>query len=115
MARGQLMLKRWLLHLAVWSIPLPWIASECGWIVAEYGRQPWSIAGVLPTNLSASSVSVAEVTGSLVSLGGLYTFLLVVDVLLILRYIRLGPSCLGTGRYRLERKPHGSPEQGAPA
>jgi cyd operon protein YbgT len=43
--------------LAIWCIPLPWIASEAGWFVAEYGRQPWTISGVLPTHLSASNIS----------------------------------------------------------
>ena len=46
--------QRWLMRLAFWSIPLPWIAAELGWIVAEYGRQPWTISGVLPTFLSVS-------------------------------------------------------------
>ncbi len=44
------------MKLALWSIPLPWIAIELGWIVAEYGRQPWTISEVLPTHLSVSSV-----------------------------------------------------------
>jgi len=49
--------RRWLLHVMLWSLPLPWIAAELGWIVAEYGRQPWAIDGVLPTFLAVSSVS----------------------------------------------------------
>ena len=44
-------------ELALWSLPLPWLAAELGWIVAEYGRQPWAIEGVLPTALGVSSVS----------------------------------------------------------
>ena len=54
--------RRWLLRLAIWSLPLPWIAAELGWVVAEYGRQPWAIDGVLPTFLAASSVSAAQVS-----------------------------------------------------
>ena len=61
--------RRWLLRLALWSLPLPWIAAELGWIVAEYGRQPWAIDGVLPTFLAASSVSAAQV---LFTLAGLF-------------------------------------------
>src|SRR5690606_31336197 len=45
--------RRWFLKLAVWSLPLPWIAIECGWFVAEYGRQPWAVEGVLPTFYAA--------------------------------------------------------------
>ena len=52
---------RWYLRLALWSLPLPWLAAELGWIVAEYGRQPWAIEGVLPTALGVSSVSAAQV------------------------------------------------------
>jgi cytochrome d ubiquinol oxidase subunit I len=103
MARKQIPQKRWLLWLALWGIPLPWIASECGWFVAEYGRQPWTIAEVLPTFLSASTVPASHVVGSLLSLGLLYTAMLVVEVWLMLKYVRLGPSSLQTGRYHFEQ------------
>ena len=51
--------RRWLLRLAFCSLPLPWIAAEVGWIVAEYGRQPWIIEGMLPTFLAASPIPAA--------------------------------------------------------
>jgi len=91
--------QRWLLRLAVYSIPLPWIASELGWVVAEYGRQPWTISGVLPTSLSVSSLPVSSVYASLAAFVLFYTALFVVEMYLMLKYIRLGPSSLGTGRY----------------
>jgi cytochrome d ubiquinol oxidase subunit I len=91
--------QRWLLRLAVWSIPLPWIAAELGWIVAEYGRQPWTISGVLPTALSVSSLPVSSVYASLAAFVAFYTALFVVEMYLMLKYIRLGPASLGTGRY----------------
>jgi cytochrome d ubiquinol oxidase subunit I len=53
------------LKLAFWSLPLPWIAAELGWIVAEYGRQPWVIEGVLPTALGVSSTAAGNVLFSL--------------------------------------------------
>jgi cytochrome d ubiquinol oxidase subunit I len=102
-ARRELYRNRWLLHLAVWSIPLPWIAAELGWIVAESGRQPWSISEVLPVHLSVSSVTTGQVWFSLAGFVGFYTVLLVIEMYLMLKYIRLGPSSLGTGRYHLER------------
>ena len=46
---------RWSLYAAVAIIPTPWIAAELGWFVAEFGRQPWTVDGVLPTALSASA------------------------------------------------------------
>ncbi len=99
---------RWPLRLAVWTMPLPWIAVEVGWIVAEYGRQPWTISEVLPTHLSASSLSTADLYFSLAGFVGFYTFLLVIEVFLMLKYVRLGPSSLHTGRYHYE-------QDGAPA
>jgi len=83
--------RRWLLRLMLWSLPLPWIAAELGWIVAEYGRQPWAIDGVLPTFLAVSSVSAAQVLFTLTGFVLFYSFLLVVDVILMLKYIRMGP------------------------
>jgi cytochrome d ubiquinol oxidase subunit I len=91
-----------LLHVALWSIPLPWIAAECGWIVAEYGRQPWTISEVLPTHLSVSSVTVGQIVFSLGGFIAFYTALLVVELYLMFKYARLGPSSLGTGRYHGE-------------
>lgn len=101
-ARRTIQYKPWLLKLSLWSIPLPWIASECGWIVAEYGRQPWAIGEILPTFLGTSSISTAHVATSLIGLAILYTGLLVVELYLMFKYARLGPSSLGTGRYALE-------------
>ncbi len=95
--------KRWLLKLAVCGIPLPWIAAESGWIVAEYGRQPWAIGEILPTFLGVSSITTSQVVLSLVSLGILYTGLLLVELYLMFKYAKLGPSSLGTGRYHFEQ------------
>ncbi len=100
---GKVMNHRWLLRLALYCLPLPWIASEMGWIVSEYGRQPWSIAEILPTYLSASSHSAGELYLSLAGFIGFYTLLLVIELFLMLKYARLGPSALHTGRYYHEK------------
>jgi cytochrome d ubiquinol oxidase subunit I len=89
---------RWYLRLALYSLPLPWIAAELGWIVAEYGRQPWAIEGVLPTALAVSSVSTMQVAISLAGFVLFYTVLAVVDVMLMRKYIRRGPDGLGMWR-----------------
>ncbi len=91
-ARRQLEQHRWFLRVALWSLPLPWIAMELGWIVAEYGRQPWAIEGILPTFLGVSSSSLGQVTTSLVGFIIFYTTLLIVDIFLMLRYVKLGPE-----------------------
>jgi cytochrome d ubiquinol oxidase subunit I len=84
-----------LLRVALWSLPLPWLAAELGWFVAEYGRQPWTIDGVLPTYLSVSSISGGDVIASLSGFILFYSTLAVVEVYLMVKYIRLGPEGSG--------------------
>lgn len=86
--------KTWLLKWALWFIPAPWIAIHSGWIVAEYGRQPWTVFGVLPTHLSASSLSAASLYGSIAGFVGFYTLLLIAEMYLMFKYARLGPTAL---------------------
>ncbi len=95
--------KRWLLKLALFSLPLPWIAAECGWVVAEYGRQPWSIAEILPVGLSASSVSAGDVTFSLLAICSFYVLLFIAEMYLMIHFAKKGPSSLGTGKYHFEQ------------
>ncbi len=83
--------RTWLLRLFLWSLPLPWIAAELGWFVAEYGRQPWAIDGVLPTFLAVSSVSAAQVIFTLCGFVLFYSCLLVVDIILMRKYVLMGP------------------------
>jgi cytochrome d ubiquinol oxidase subunit I len=83
---------RLFLRIAMWSLPLPWVAAELGWIVAEYGRQPWAIDGVLPTFLGVSSTSAGQVMASLIGFVVLYSGLASVDAILMLRAIRHGPD-----------------------
>ena len=92
----------WLLKWALWMLPAPWLACELGWFVAEYGRQPWTIYGVLPTHMSVSTLSVNSLYGSLAGFIGFYTVLLVVEMFLMVKFARMGPGSLGTGRYANE-------------
>jgi len=103
-ARRQLLQdnRRWFLRYAVWAIPLPWLAAEFGWVVAELGRQPWTIAGILPTHLSASSLTATDLYLSLAGFIAFYTALFVIEIKLMFKYARLGPSSLHTGRYHHE-------------
>lgn len=95
---------RWFLRLALWSLPLPWIACETGWFVAEYGRQPWSIAEILPTRLAASSLTNGQVWTSLIGIIVFYTVLLIIEMYLMIRFSKQGPSSLHTGKYDLEKQ-----------
>ena len=82
---------KWLLRTAVLIMPLPWIASESGWVLSELGRQPWAVEGILPTFLGASSLTLAQVWTTIVGFTVLYGGLLVIEVGLIVRTIRRGP------------------------
>lgn len=94
--------KKWLLRAALCGLPLPWIAVESGWFVAEYGRQPWAIGEVLPTAVAHSTLSVGDLLFSMILICGLYTLFLVAELYLMFKYARLGPGSLKTGRYHFE-------------
>jgi cytochrome bd ubiquinol oxidase subunit I len=113
--KGNFIEKKWLLRWALWFIPMPWIAAELGWIVAEYGRQPWTIYGVLPTHISVSNLTPGNIYGSLAGFVGFYTVLLIVEMVLMTKYARLGPASLGTGKYHGEKTAGGALPAGAVA
>jgi cytochrome d ubiquinol oxidase subunit I len=83
--------KTWFLRLAVAIIPLPWFAIEFGWVLAEIGRQPWAVEGVLPTFLAASSLSIAQIWTTIIGFTLLYGTLAVIEIRLMLAMIRKGP------------------------
>ncbi len=94
--------QRWLLRGLLYCIPLPWLACEMGWFVAEYGRQPWAIGEILPTSLATSSLTTGDLIFSLIGFVSFYTFLLVIEIYLMFKFARKGPASLGTGRYHGE-------------
>ncbi|MBY8917323.1 cytochrome ubiquinol oxidase subunit I [Nitratireductor sp. L1-7-SE] len=91
-ARHRLDRYPFLLRIAVLAIPLPWIAAECGWIVAEFGRQPWIIEGVLPTAVAVSNLGASTVLMTIIGFSLIYTVLFIVEMTLMLRAIRKGPE-----------------------
>lgn len=92
-----------LLKALLWAIPLPWIAMESGWFLAEYGRQPWAIYDVLPVGVAASHLTTTDLWLSIGLICTLYTIFLIVEMYLMFKYGRLGPSSLKTGRYYFEQ------------
>lgn len=92
----------WLLKALIICLPAPWISCEMGWFVAEFGRQPWSIGEILPTAMSVSTRSVEDLWLSLSGFIIFYSGLLVVELYLMLKFSRKGPSSLNTGRYHFE-------------
>ena len=93
-SRGRIASSRAFLWVALLALPTPWIAGELGWIVAEIGRQPWVIEGVMPTFLAVSSVSAGNVWITLVGFVVFYSALAVVDMFLMVKTIRMGPDLL---------------------
>jgi len=103
-AKRQIEQKRWLLKSLLYALPLPWIAIETGWFVAEFGRQPWSISEVLPTFMSTSNLAVGDLIFSLVAFIVVYTILFIIEMYLMIKFARMGPSALHTGRYHFEKE-----------
>ncbi len=81
-----------LLRILVWSIPLPYIAIETGWIVAEVGRQPWIVYGMMKTADAVSPIASHQVAISLAAFVLLYSLLGVADFFLLFKYARKGPE-----------------------
>ncbi|HWW48392.1 MAG TPA: cytochrome ubiquinol oxidase subunit I [Xanthobacteraceae bacterium] len=81
-----------LLRVAVLAIPLPWIAAEFGWIVAEVGRQPWIIEGVLPTAAAVSDLGAMTVLLTILGFALIYTVLFIIEMALMIRAIKHGPE-----------------------
>ncbi len=84
--------KSWLLGLLLWSIPLPYLAHQFGWLVAEVGRQPWIVYGLMKTSEAVSPISAAQVGISLPAFIVLYTLLGVVDIYLLVKFAKKGPE-----------------------
>ncbi len=90
--RKRLLQARWLLQAAMWSIPLPIMATEFGWITAEAGRQPWSVYGWLPTFQAASSHPLGYMVFSLIGFALLYSCFIAAELYLMFKFARLGPQ-----------------------
>jgi cytochrome d ubiquinol oxidase subunit I len=81
------------LRIMLYSLPLPYIAAQLGWVLAEVGRQPWIVYGVLRTSDAVSrSISVSQVLASLIGFTLLYGLLAVVDLYLLVKFARKGPD-----------------------
>ena len=100
---------RWFLKVAFWSLPLPWLAIEAGWLIAEYGRQPWIIDGVLPTFLAASGLKLHQIVISLTGFVLVYTVLAIIEVWLMRKLILKGPEHLSEPQPDGEGAPQPAP------
>ncbi len=73
-------------------MPLPWIAIELGWFVAEFGRQPWIVEGMLPTFLATSDLGIPDLVITILGFTLVYGALAVIEVRLMLQAIAKGPT-----------------------
>jgi cytochrome d ubiquinol oxidase subunit I len=90
--KGSLEYKKRFLWLAVWSIPLPYLASQAGWIVAEVGRQPWVIQDYLPTIAAVSHINASAVQVTFWIFAAVFTALLIAEIKIMTKQIKIGPK-----------------------
>ncbi len=83
---------RWFWRLWIVALPAGFIATECGWIVREVGRQPWIIYNLMRTSEGVSPVSLGAATGSLVVFSVIYSVLLTLFILVTARIVKKGPD-----------------------
>jgi len=83
---------RFVLYLALWTIPLTYIASQAGWVLAEVGRQPWVIQDMLPTMAAISHINTTSVQITFFLFAVLFTALLVAEISIMIKQIKIGPK-----------------------
>ncbi|MBP7496938.1 MAG: cytochrome ubiquinol oxidase subunit I [Bacteroidales bacterium] len=86
--KDKLINKRWLLLAALWSIPLGYLSSQLGWIVAEMGRQPFAIQDLLPVKVATSAINSGSVITTFFIFALLFTILLIVEIKIMLKQIK---------------------------
>lgn len=90
--KEKLQQKKWLLRLALFTIPLGYLASQLGWVVAEVGRQPWAIQDILPVFKATSHLSVGAVQTTFFLFLILFTILLIAEIRILVKQIKNGPK-----------------------
>jgi cytochrome d ubiquinol oxidase subunit I len=90
--KGSISNNRWFLWIAFLSIPLPYIASELGWVLTEVGRQPWIIQDMMTVSKAVSQISTGTVITTFILFAVLFTGLLISDVSIMVKQIKTGPK-----------------------
>jgi cytochrome d ubiquinol oxidase subunit I len=84
---------RWYLRLMLWSIPLPLVATQLGWIVTEVGRQPWVVYRLLKTaDAYSKNVAAGEILFSIIVFGFIYLLLAALYIFILMKMVRKGPA-----------------------
>ena len=92
--KGRIAEVRWLLPVGISSYFLGLVAQQMGWIVAEVGRQPWAIQGLLPVKVATTNLAVGHVQATFFMFLGLFTLLLIAEIKIMLKQISIGPEGL---------------------
>jgi cytochrome d ubiquinol oxidase subunit I len=90
--RGTLTRQRWFLWISLCSVILPYVAGEMGWTLAEMGRQPWIIQDLMPVNTAVSQIGSGSVITTFILFAILFTGLLIAEVSIMIRQIKIGPK-----------------------
>jgi cytochrome d ubiquinol oxidase subunit I len=90
--KGSLTDNKWFLWVALLSVPLPYIASELGWLLTEIGRQPWIIQDMMTVNKAVSQIGTGTVITTFILFAVLFTGLLISEVSIMVRQIKTGPK-----------------------
>ncbi|MBL7966867.1 MAG: cytochrome ubiquinol oxidase subunit I [Prolixibacteraceae bacterium] len=93
--KGKIHKHRLFLKIAIWTIPLAYIASQAGWIVAEVGRQPWVIQDLMPTMSAVTKISAGAVQVTFWLFAIIFTTLLIAEIKIMMRQIKIGPKTEG--------------------
>ena len=88
--RPAILSRKWLSWVGMLTIPVVYICSQSGWIVAEVGRQPWIIEGIMPTTAAISKISVASVQLTFWMFAAVFTALLAAEISIMLKQIAKG-------------------------
>jgi cytochrome bd ubiquinol oxidase subunit I len=92
--KGKITEQRWLLPLGVLSFFLGHIAQQMGWVVAEVGRQPWAIQGLMPVKMATTSLATGNVQATFFMFLGVFTLLLIAEIKIMVKQISIGPEGL---------------------
>ena len=83
---------RWILWVTLWTMPLAYLATESGWVVAEMGRQPWVIQDLMPTMTAVSNIDTSSVQITFALFFIVFTALLIAEIKIMIKQIKLGPN-----------------------
>jgi cytochrome d ubiquinol oxidase subunit I len=90
--KGTITKNRWFLWIGFLALPLPYIASELGWILVEVGRQPWIIQDLMTVSKGVSNITSATVISTFILFAVLFTALLISEISIMVKQIKIGPK-----------------------